>query len=188
MWIDLDKTEIAAIIAATSDPSIIAKLTPSAPHADSDAFIEAADGFSNYLHVDYDAVMERTRNGAYVMSWLWVPNQLAGFQELNDFDDYDISRECLELLEAIQTFDVESLDVHNEQELGEGSLDGFRWSLLLDENDLLFVVQAQDQSSSWSYAETRGTDGDDASPVGVTDERCLRFVLEAIGHFRSRPD
>ncbi|CCF22355.1 protein of unknown function (plasmid) [Pseudorhizobium banfieldiae] len=188
MWIDLDKTEIATILAATSEPSIVAKLIPSTEHPDAGAFIEAADRFSNYLHVDDDAVFERTRNGAYVMGWLWVPNQLAGFDELNDFDDYDISRECRELLEAAHHFDVETLDVHSETELGEGSLDGFRWTLLLEENNLLLSIRAQDQSLSWSYTESRSTDGDSASSVDVTDERCLRFMLEAIGQFRSRSD
>lgn len=91
-------------------------------------------------------------------------------------------------MEAVHPFNVENLNADEEQELGEGSLDGFRWSLLLDENDLLFVVHAQDQALSWSYAETRSTDGDDASSVGVTEERCLRFMLETIGRVRTRSD
>ncbi|MBB6182559.1 hypothetical protein [Pseudorhizobium flavum] len=89
MWIELDKNEVATILAATDNPSVIAKLTPSSPHPDADTFIEAADG-NDYFHV-----------GGYVLGWLWVPNEAAGFDELNDFDDYDISRECRELLESV---------------------------------------------------------------------------------------
>lgn len=180
MWIELDKNEVAKIIAATDDPSILAKLTPSAPHPDANAFIEAADG-NDYFHVGPDDVFERTRNGGYVLGWLWVPNQSAGFNELNDFNGYDVSRECRELLEAVHHFDVESLDVNEEAELGQGSLDGYRWTLGMDEDVLLFVILADEQSPTWSYKETY-FDG----LHELTDERCFRFLLDAIQHFRGR--
>jgi|GEM_PF-3225255 len=181
MWIELDQNEVATILAATTEPSIVAKLKPTAPHPDADAFIEAADRFSDYLHVVLDPHFERTRNGAYVMPLLWVPNERAGFQELNDFREFDISEECRELLEAVHRFDVENLEVNDGTELGAGSLDGYRWTLGMDEDVLLFVILADEQSPPWSYKETY-FDGLNE----LTDERCFRFLIDAIQHFRGR--
>lgn len=139
---------------------------------------------SDYVHVHDDAPIERTRNGAYVMTWLWVPNEQAGFPRLHDFDDYDASEECLERLEATQRFDVEALDVEAEQLLGSGTVDEYHWQLFLEAGLLTFIVQRYPQSLAWLHAETSREGADKDLEDEPTEERCLRFMLEAISKFR----
>lgn len=185
MWVELDNEEVAVVLDRVDRPSILEKLRPH-QHPDAAAFRRAADCWSDYVHVHDDSPIERTRNGAYVMTWLWVANEQAGFPKLNDFDDYDISKECLALLEATQRFDVEALDVEADQLLGSGVLDGYRWMLLLGAGLLTFIVPRGPQSNAWLHSETshKGAGGD--LEEGPTEERCLRFMLEAISRFREQ--
>lgn len=185
MWIELDNEEVAVVLDRVERPSIVEKLKPHR-HPDAAAFRKAADFSSDYVHVHDDAPIERTRNGAYVMTWLWVPNEQAGFPRLNGFDDYDISKECLALLEATQRFDVEALDVEADQLLGSGVLDGYRWMLLLEAGLLTFIVQRGPQSVAWLHAETSRNGAGDDLVDEPTEERCLRFMLEAISRFREQ--
>ncbi|WP_430245039.1 hypothetical protein [Neorhizobium sp. DAR64861/K0K2] len=186
MWVELDKEEVAGVLDRVDHRSIVGKLK-ALPLADAAAFRRAADCFSDFVHVHDDAPIERTRNGAYVMTWLWVPNEQAGFPRLNDFDDYDISNECLERLEATQRFDVEALDVEAEQLLGSGTVDGYRWRLLLEAGLLTFIIQRGQQSGAWLHAETGREGAGEDLEDGPTEERCLRFTLEAISKFREQP-
>lgn len=92
MWVELYNEEVALVLDRVEDPSIAEKLK-ALQHADTAAFRKAADCFSDFVHVHDDAPIERTHKGAYVLTWLWMPNERAGFPRLNDFDDYD-SNEC----------------------------------------------------------------------------------------------
>ncbi|MBP2562246.1 hypothetical protein J2T08_001686 [Neorhizobium galegae] len=185
MWVELNNEEVAVVLERVDHPSILEKLKAH-QHADAAAFRKAADCFSDYVHVHDDAPIERTRNGAYVMTWLWVPNEQAGFPRLNDFDDYDVSEECLERLEATQRFDVEALDAGAEHPLGCGTVDGCRWRLLLEAGLLTFIVQRGPQSLAWLHAETSREGADKDLEDEPTEERCLRFMLEAISKFREQ--
>lgn len=160
MWVELDKDEVTLILDRVERPSLLNKLRAQ-QHPDAAAFGEAADCFSNYIHVQDDPPIERTRNGAYVMTWLWVPNEQAGFPRLNGFDDYDITKECLALLETTQRFEVETLDVDADQRVGAGVLDGYRWVLLLEAELLTCIIESSPQSGAWLHAETGPTDGDE---------------------------
>jgi len=185
MWIELDNEEVAVVLERVDHPSILEKLKTH-QHADAAAFRRAADCLSDFLHVHDDAPVERTRNGAYVLSWLWVPNEQAGFPRLNDFDDYDISNECLALLEATQRFDVEALDVEAEQLLGSGTVDGWPWILQVEEELLTFIIQRDLPSVAWIHAESGREGANKDLEDEPMEERCLRFMLEAISKFREQ--
>lgn len=183
MWIDLDETEIAHLSQDTVPASVLKKLQ-AIPHRDATLFRKFAVGWSDYLHVHDDAPVERTRNGAYVLSWLWVYNEQVGLPKCNDFNDYDLSLECLDLLQQIQDFDVIDLDIDAKQHLGTGHLKGQQWSLLHNSGLLTLILLPSEGCPLWVYSETPviagGTTGD-----GLTDERCMRFLLEAINAFSS---
>lgn len=51
----------------------------------------------------------------------------------------------------------------------------------MDEDTLLFLMPVNEHSPPWSYRETRSE-----GFIELTDERRLRFLLEAIQQFRSR--
>ena len=53
------------------------------PDPDLSAFIGAVDT-SDDLEVDADAVISRSDEGAFVMSWSWVSNEQAGIEDNDD--------------------------------------------------------------------------------------------------------
>lgn len=181
MWIDLDETEIALLSQDTVPASVLKKLQ-STPHRDASLFRKFAVGWSDYLHVHDDAPVERTRNGAYVLSWLWVYNEQVGLPKCNDFNDYDLSLECLDLLQQIQDFDITDLDAGAEHHLGSGHLKGQQWSLLHNSGLLTVILLPSADCPPRVYSETPRTVGGTTSD-GLTDERCIRFLLDAMNTF-----
>ncbi|TPP04220.1 hypothetical protein [Rhizobium glycinendophyticum] len=183
MWIDLDDTEIALLSQDTVPASVLKKLQAPA-HRDAALFREFADSRSDYLHVHQDAPVERTRNGAYVLSWLWVYNEQVGLPKLATYDDYDLSLECLELLEQTEDFDIADLDAGAEHHLGSEHFKGQQWSLLHNSGLLTLILLPSEGCPPWVYSETPMIAGGTTAD-GLTDERCMRFLLEAINTFKT---
>lgn len=150
MWIYLDDTEIAHLSQDTVPASVLKKLQAT-PHRDATLFQKFAVGWSDYLHVHDGDPVERTRNGTYVLSWLWVYNEQAGLPKCNDFSDYDLSLECLDHLQQIQDFDVIDLDIDAKQHLGTGHLKGQQWSLLHKSGLLTLILLPSEGCPPWVY-------------------------------------
>ena len=90
--------------------------------------------------------------------------------------------ECLNLLQQIQDFDVIDRNIDAKQHLGTGHLEGQQWSLLHNSGLLTLILLPSEGCPLWVYSETPviagGTTGD-----GLTDERCMRFLLDAMNTF-----
>lgn len=52
MWIELDETGVAAVLAAVNEPSIVEKLTPKPPHPYEKLFIDATSCYSHDNPID----------------------------------------------------------------------------------------------------------------------------------------
>ncbi|WJR66398.1 hypothetical protein QTA58_19595 [Neorhizobium sp. CSC1952] len=87
MWFNLKDTEVREILALMPEGTVAEKLRePADP--DAQAFIDAV-ATSDDLEVDPDAVVSRGDDGAFVMSWTWVPNEKAGIEPASDEEDHD---------------------------------------------------------------------------------------------------
>ena len=103
MWVELDEQEVRQVVDLVGPGTIRDKLTEK-PHSDGERFRQAANAHDDYTHVPSDGPIERTHNGAYVLTWLWVCNESAGFMELTDFEDHKIANTTRERLEALREF------------------------------------------------------------------------------------
>ncbi|TZG36576.1 hypothetical protein [Agrobacterium sp. B1(2019)] len=87
MWINLNAEEISLILTFMPDSSVAKKLrAPVDP--DDQAFLNAVET-SDDLEVDPDAVVSRSEDGAFVMSWIWVSNVDAGVDPAPVDEDLD---------------------------------------------------------------------------------------------------
>lgn len=87
MWINLTAEEISLILTFMPDSSVAKKLrAPVDP--DDQAFLNAVET-SDDLEVDPDAVVSRSEDGAFVMSWIWVSNVDAGVDPAPVDEDLD---------------------------------------------------------------------------------------------------
>ncbi|WP_312403771.1 hypothetical protein [Rhizobium sp.] len=78
MWVRLEKSEIDLILQTLPEGSLSEKLrAPLDP--DTAAFLAAVETDDD-LEVDDDAIISRGDDGAFVMSWSWVSNEMAGLR------------------------------------------------------------------------------------------------------------
>lgn len=85
MWIRLDEAEIQEILQSIRAGPLANKFRePADP--DASVFI-AAVATNDELEVDEDTVVSRGDDGAFVMSWTWVSNADAGFNNRDDDDE-----------------------------------------------------------------------------------------------------
>ena len=177
MWIELDHNEVEQIIAAVGNSPLADKLSKK-EHPDAEKFRDAADLSSDYVHIPVDAPINRTRNGAYVLSWTWVYNESAGYMELTDFSDFVISDELREKLDALTEFRIDDLDASAWE--AEGVIDNRAWSLAGIEDELRFTVEdAETAGVTWFHTDC--WEREDSS-----EEALLSFVFDAVDHFRSK--
>jgi hypothetical protein len=92
MWIRLENDEISLILSAIPKGALTEKLQAT-PAPEARAFIDAV-ATSDELEVDEDTVVSRGDEGAFVMSWTWISNEMAGLaldqdEEEEDEDDID---------------------------------------------------------------------------------------------------
>lgn len=185
MWIELDETEVAVVLAAVDDPSIVEKLTPKPRHPYAEHFIDATNCYSHDNPID-DAPIMLDKDGAYVLTWVWVYNSDAGVP--NPFDHLDVSQQCRELLEEMQSVDIEDWQPRKKNfEIGSCDFDDYRLSLVLDFPTLAVHIKG-DHGPIWSYYEPSSTSFYDTSLEDPAEGRCLRFLLAAIDAFRNRSD
>ena len=52
MWIELDETEVAVVLAAVNEPSVVEKFTPKPPHPYAEHFIDATNCYSHDNPID----------------------------------------------------------------------------------------------------------------------------------------
>jgi len=185
MWVELTNEEIAAIIQAIGPGTIAQKLTTRS-HPDTAAFAEAADLSSDYIHVPQETFIERTRNGAYVLAFVWVYNQDAGFFELTvDFDGFNLSRGLKDRLENLRNFRLTWF--HPGEMNGViGAVDGLYWSVERDKKGLTFNVGAEEKSPArfplWKrqieFRTARGRDG-------ISDEDYFLFIADSVDSYRA---
>jgi len=176
MWVELEPTEIEQILAMVGSGPIAEKLSRK-QHPDAEKFREAADFSSDYVHVPVDAPIDRTRNGAYVLSWTWVYNESAGYMELTDFDDFDISDELREKLDALTEFRIDDLDASTWE--ADGAIDNQAWSLAGIEDELRFSVE-DNKTAAVTWFHTDGWKSEEASEGAL-----LSFVFDAVDKYRS---
>jgi hypothetical protein len=176
MWIQLDPHEVGQIIAAVGNGPLADKLSKK-EHPDAEKFREAADLSSDYVHIPVDAPIDRTRNGAYVLSWTWVYNESAGYMELTDFSNFDISEALRDKLDALTEFRIDDWDPSTWE--ADGAVDNQAWSLTGTGEELRFSVEnAETAEVAWFH--TCGRKSEDAS-----EEALFSFVLDAVDKYRS---
>jgi len=178
MWVQFKDEEIARIIAAVG-PGPIADKFAAVLHPDTDAFIDAADGYSDVIHIPVETSIERTRNGAYVLVDWWVANSRAGFLELTDYDDFDITGETRAKREALAEFNVD--DLKNGE--GCGEFDEFFWETEYNAGTLEFFVGTRRNSGKpgaiWSSKVQLAGCSEE-----VSAETAFQFVLQCVEDFR----
>lgn len=84
MWVRFEEDEIVEILAAMPVGNVASKLK-AVPDPYTAAFAAAVQ-VSDDLEIDTDVLISRGEEGAFVMSWVWVPNERAGL-DCPDFDD-----------------------------------------------------------------------------------------------------
>lgn len=91
MWVNLEENEIKKILEAIPEGRLADKLRePADP--DAAAFLNAVKTDDD-LEVDPDAVVSRSEDGAFVMSWSWVSNEQAGLaSSLDDDAPYQLAK------------------------------------------------------------------------------------------------
>ncbi|MGO6727247.1 hypothetical protein ACCS45_03870 [Rhizobium ruizarguesonis] len=176
MWVHLNKTEIAEILMRVGPGAIADKLTEQA-HPEAELFREAAM-HDDYTKVPVDAPVDRTRNGAYVLSWRWIYNETVGLMDLTDFDDYEISQTSRARIEAIREFQADYVDLDGDTEVGEGLVDKAYWRLTSNGDLLTFAVFADVRAGQdiWSTSEVH------ANP---TLDSVILFLASAVERYRA---
>ncbi|UIJ85264.1 hypothetical protein LZK77_16230 [Rhizobium leguminosarum] len=85
MWVRLEDNEINLILGSIPKGGLAEKLQASAD-PDARAFIEAVQTGDD-LEVDEDTVVSRGEDGAFIMSWTWVSNEMAGIAPTENEDE-----------------------------------------------------------------------------------------------------
>ena len=176
MWVDLEDDEIAQIVAALGLGPIQEKLTAK-QHPDAEKFREEAEFFSDYVTLPMDAPIERTRNGAYVLTWTWVYNETAGYMALTNFDDFEISDVLRNQLEELREFQVDFLDLDH-KEISCGAIDKWRWAVSNVDGRLMFAIKQGDAGDAvWSHTAQH-------QDRTLDEEAAFSFILDAATKFR----
>jgi hypothetical protein len=185
MFAEFEESEVATILAAVGPGPIANKLTAK-PHPDTEAFASAADRSSDYVHVPTAPLIDRTRNGAYVLVWMWIYNEQAGVDQVSDFDDFAIKPETLRSLEALRHFRLESFRPGEANGI-IGALDTWYWSVEVDRGALKFYVGANERCPSshpvWWYSKKLRKTRWRGHKV-LSQETYFSFILEATERFR----
>lgn len=126
MWVDLTDAEVAAVVAAMREGSVVDKLC-ARPVLGAGAFIDAAirKADEDFLVDGSGAVVRRTL-GAYVMCWQWVSGKEAGAPTA--YEPFYISSEVASRLKALKSFRLEHYEYPTDMTVeARGEYGGFRW-------------------------------------------------------------
>lgn len=176
MLVDLSEKEVQEIVKLVGPGEIFDKLTAK-PHPDTELFRHVAGFHDDYTHIPFDAVVDRTRNGAYVQAWLWVYNEKAGFTKLTDFSDYGISEQTRERLNDLREFNVD--DTGDLDVVEGGTVDGREWTLELEDGVWTIRIAANEKSGAdWRHTVLSTNKEFDL-------HEAFLVVLAAIERFRS---
>lgn len=125
MWVNLDNSEIASIVAALGEGAAVDKLL-ARPHAGTGEFVAAAERkATEEIFVEGDGIVDRRPLGAYVMTWMWVSEQDAGlpmsYEWLNLPDDLVAS------MKALDRFRIKEFDDKGESKTAWGQFADYEW-------------------------------------------------------------
>lgn len=126
MWVDLTDAEVAAVIAAMREGSVVDKLC-TRPALGTGAFLEAANRKADDdIYVEDYGVVQRDAFGAYVMCWQWVSEKEAGVPTA--YEPLGISCEIATRLKARRSFRLEGLEYPTNKKVeARGEYGGFSW-------------------------------------------------------------
>lgn len=125
MWVNLDNSEIASIVAALGEGTAVDKLL-ARPHAGTGEFVAAAERKAGeQITVEDDGIIDRWPLGAYVMSWMWVSEKEAklpmSYEWLNPGD------ELVSPMRALDRFRINKLDYGDDSTTVSGEFADYLW-------------------------------------------------------------
>ena len=182
MWIELTPDEAKDLLSITENEKIRKKLT-AVPHPHTGVFVDAASRSSDYVHVPMDTVIDRTRNGAYVLTWTWVYNEQAGFKALPNFNEFDVSTDLRDRLNRLHNFTVEHYHGDSFMDLCVGKMDGYPWSLIAKFGEFKFT--AFESLGHWAWVDTAPLPDKLEGQQSIPAEIAFTFLAEVVEKYRS---
>ncbi|MFS2150812.1 hypothetical protein [Rhizobium sp. Rhizsp42] len=108
MWVNLDNSEVASIVAALGEGTAVDKLL-ARPHKGTGEFVAAAERKAGaQIAVEDDGIIDRCPLGAYVMSWMWVSEQDAGLPM--SYEWLNLPDELVASMKALDRFRINELN------------------------------------------------------------------------------
>jgi hypothetical protein len=182
MWVELTDAEVATILAAVQDHSVVNKLC-ARPDQGTGAFVKAAerDDLPN-VYVDDFGVVQRGEFGAYVMCWRWITEKEAGLPTA--YEPLGISAEVAHRLKAFEDFQLGSINRVDERLEADGRYQKFTWHFQHLSSHWRIVFQDPEQNRhDWMYSG-QWSDDDTLHP-----DLMMSLIIRGIEKFTERgPD
>lgn len=193
MFVHLTPEEIQTIVAAMGDQPIPHGLVAAADR-DSKAFIRTAfkDKRSKGAGLSFEpkAYVDRVRDGAYVMAWLWITNEEAGLPKAQDFAEFDLTDDVRDRLLARRTFRLDSLSGHDPVE-ASGKVECYKWTF--SGNELYWEMSIDDLEPTactpllWVnhelLDETFSPHSDTYGDFSLSHAEAMTFIMDTIDKF-----
>jgi hypothetical protein len=176
MWVNLDDSEISAIVAAVGEGAVANKLL-ARPWAGTGAFVAAAEKKKKkHFIVEEEGVIERQQFGAWVMCWKWISEKKAGLP--TSFEHFYLSDDVAKMLKSIPKFRVEEIEHSHGRLVARGAFSGHSWTFTA-RSKMWSVVFHRSETCEWLHSEKWSGD---AEACEMSQEQALRNIAAAITH------
>ncbi len=174
MWINLEDSEISAIVAAVGEGAIANKLL-ARPWAGTGEFVAAAERKKKKRYfVEQEGVIDRREFGAYVMCWRWVSEKEAGLP--TSFEQIYLSDETYRLLKAIPNFRVNDSERTDRRFIVTGDFGGYSWEFVAF-SQMWWVHFKRSGTTEWLHSQKWSGE---TEAFKISLDEALRGVATAI--------